>query len=149
MHKKTLRNNSAVSAYCFFVYPPPLFPFSFLDTVTPKCSYTSDLKVAGASTISQALLLGSSSPLAASATFALLLEGREWSAKDMIVHGLIITVVPTSFCSALLWTKKDTFCPEDLFLETAICPWRHRDTCHRDTAKLTTSLHPLFLTFLY
>lgn len=91
-------NNKPIQESCF-----QSSPFSFLDIGKPKCFRTSDLKLAGASAVSQALRLGCPSPPAASNTFTRLLD--RWK------HGAIINVAPASLCSLLLLCC-GTFCLE-------------------------------------
>lgn len=112
--------------------------FSFLDAGKLKCFHTWDLKVAGASTVSQTL------SLAASATLALQLDlYKRAECKGWWVH-------PTSLCSASLQLNNPkSFCSKEpivwksYVLEGEKWKWRQAFRLHRSLSNgfFTVSQH--------
>lgn len=124
-----------------FSLPSPfLLPHSLTWGKT-KCFHTLDLKLAGASSISQTLALGSLSPHVVSVTCALLIDPVSTAQRMMDMQGPVVAVVPTPLHSACLQLKeKHSLCPKPDSLKASFI--QRQDTYCRYIVKLITAIHP-------
>lgn len=101
---------SAIGAYLLqkCLHASIFSPFPFLNTGKPKCFLT---HLAGLASLHHSVLL-----------YHFRSSTRSVKASVTGMHGLMVTVVPTSLCSALQQPKNNFFCPEDRSFETVKHP---------------------------
>lgn len=125
----------------FLVCPSPFLPFHFLTWGKTKCFHTLDLKLAGASSISQTLALRSSSSNVVSVTCALLIDPVNMVQRMMDMQRPVVAVIPTPLHSACLQLKeKHSLCPKPDSLKMAFV--QRQDSYCCNIVKLIMPLHP-------